>query len=250
MTDIGTVVVTGATSGIGRACAQAFSGLGARVVVTGRRRERLEALVDELPNEALALPFDVRDAAAVAAAFDGLPEGWSDVDVLVNNAGLALGKEPMHEGRLDEWTQMIETNVIGLLNVTNWVLPPMVARGRGHIINVGSNAAREVYPGGAVYCASKAAVDRITKGLRMDALGTGIRVSEIDPGMVETEFSNVRFRGDDAAASAVYEGITPLGPEDVADTVLWIATRPPHVQVADVLLYPTDQAGAGKVARR
>jgi 3-hydroxy acid dehydrogenase / malonic semialdehyde reductase len=250
MTDIGTVVVTGATSGIGRACAQAFSGLGARVVVTGRRRERLEALVEELPNEALALPFDVRDAAAVAAAFDGLPEGWSDVDVLVNNAGLALGKEPMHEGRLDEWTQMIETNVIGLLNVTNWVLPPMVARGRGHIINVGSNAAREVYPGGAVYCASKAAVDRITKGLRMDALGTGIRVSEIDPGMVETEFSNVRFRGDDAAASAVYEGITPLGPEDVADTVLWIATRPPHVQVADVLLYPTDQAGAGKVARR
>jgi 3-hydroxy acid dehydrogenase / malonic semialdehyde reductase len=250
MDDVDTVLVTGATSGIGRACAEAFSELGCRVIVTGRRRERLEAVVDELPADALPLTFDVRDAAAVATALDALPDEWATIDVLVNNAGLALGREPMQRGRLDEWTQMIETNVIGLLNVTDRVLPGMVERGHGHIINIGSSAGREVYAGGAVYCATKAAVDRITRGLRIDTLGTGVRVSEVAPGLVQTEFSNVRFRGDDEAAAAVYEGLTPLRAEDVADTVVWVATRPPHVQVADVLLYPTDQAGSGKVARR
>jgi 3-hydroxy acid dehydrogenase / malonic semialdehyde reductase len=249
MTDIETTLITGATSGIGRACAHAFSRLGSRIIATGRRAERLDQLAEQLPGEVRPLVFDVRDREQVTEALDGLPEGWRAIDVLVNNAGLALGKEPMHQGRLDEWTQMLETNVIGLLNVTNWVLPRMVERGRGHIINIGSNAGREVYPGGAVYCASKAAVDRITKGMRMDALGTGVRISEVDPGMVETEFSEIRFRGDTDAAGRVYEGLTPLSADDVAETVLWVATRPPHVQIADVLIYPTDQAGAGKVAR-
>jgi 3-hydroxy acid dehydrogenase / malonic semialdehyde reductase len=250
MSDIATTVITGATSGIGRACARAFSELGSRVIVTGRRAERLEELTGQLPGEAYPLAFDVRDRAQVTAAFDGLPDDWRQVDVLVNNAGLALGKEPMHEGNLDEWTQMVETNVLGLLHVTDWFLPKMVERGHGHVINIGSNAGREVYPGGAVYCASKAAVDRITKGMRMDALGTGIRVSEVDPGMVETEFSEIRFRGDRDAAATVYEGLQPLSPEDIAEAIVWVATRPPHVQIADMLIYPTCQAGAGKVARR
>jgi 3-hydroxy acid dehydrogenase / malonic semialdehyde reductase len=250
MSEIATTLITGATSGIGRASARAFSELGSRVIVTGRRADRLEELAEELPGEAHPLAFDVRDRAEVKAALDGLPEDWAQIDVLVNNAGLALGKEPMHEGSLDEWTQMLETNVLGLLHVTDWVLPRMVQRGQGHIINIGSNAGREVYPGGAVYCASKAAVDRITKGMRMDALGTGIRVSEVDPGMVETEFSEVRFRGDSDAASKVYEGLTPLSADDVAETIVWVATRPPHVQIADILIYPTCQAGSGKVARR
>lgn len=250
MSEIATTLITGATSGIGRASARAFSELGSRVIVTGRRADRLGELAEELPGEAHPLAFDVRDRVEVKAALDGLPEDWAQVDVLVNNAGLALGKEPMHEGSLDEWTQMLETNVLGLLHVTDWVLPRMVQRGQGHIINIGSNAGREVYPGGAVYCASKAAVDRITKGMRMDALGTGIRVSEVDPGMVETEFSEVRFRGDRDAASKVYEGLTPLSADDVAETIVWVATRPPHVQIADILIYPTCQAGSGKVARR
>lgn len=250
MTNIQTVLVTGATSGIGRACAEAFSAHGARVIITGRRAERLEEVAASLPTETLPLAFDVRDQPAALAALNELPEAWRDIDVLVNNAGLALGKEPFAQGRLDEWTQMIETNVIGLLTVTSAVLPGMVERGRGHVINIGSNAGREVYPGGAVYCASKAAVDRITKGMRMDLLGSGVRVSEVDPGMVETEFSEIRFRGDRDAASAVYAGLTPLTAADIADTVLWVATQPPHVQIADVLVYPTDQAGSGKVARR
>jgi 3-hydroxy acid dehydrogenase / malonic semialdehyde reductase len=250
MSDIATTLITGATSGIGRACARAFSDLGSRVIVTGRRAERLEELAEELPGAAHPLAFDVRDREQVAAALDGLPEDWQRIDVLVNNAGLALGKEPMHEGSLDEWTQMLETNVLGLLHVTDRILPKMVERGHGHVINIGSNAGREVYPGGAVYCASKAAVDRITKGMRMDALGTGIRVSEVDPGMVETEFSEVRFRGDRDAAAKVYAGLTPLSPEDIAEAIVWVATRPPHVQIADMLIYPTSQAGSGKVARR
>jgi len=245
-----TVLITGATSGIGRACAEAFSAHGSRVIITGRRADRLESVAASLPGESLTLAFDVRDQATTLATLADLPEGWREIDILVNNAGLALGKEPFAQGRLDEWTQMIETNVIGLLTVTSAVLPGMVARGSGHVINIGSNAGREVYAGGAVYCASKAAVDRITKGMRLDLLGSGVRVSEVDPGMVETEFSEVRFRGDSDAASAVYAGLTPLSAMDVAETVLWIATRPAHVQIADVLIYPTDQAGSGKVARR
>lgn len=245
-----TVLITGATSGIGEACAAAFSANGSRVIITGRRADRLEQVAAALPGESLPLVFDVRDQAKTLATLADLPAGWRDVDVLVNNAGLALGKEPFHQGRLDEWTQMIETNVIGLLTVTSAVLPGMVERGRGHVINIGSNAGREVYPGGAVYCASKAAVDRITKGMRMDLLGSGVRVSEVDPGMVETEFSQVRFRGDEDAAAAVYAGLTPLSAMDIAETVVWVATRPSHVQIADILVYPTDQAGSGKVARR
>lgn len=211
-----TVLITGATSGIGRACAEVFSANGARVIITGRRADRLASVADSLPGESLTLAFDVREQATTLAMLAALPDEWREIDILVNNAGLALGKEPFAQGRLDEWTQMIETNVIGLLTVTSALLPDMVARGSGHVINIGSNAGREVYAGGAVYCASKAAVDRITKGMRLDLLGSGVRVSEVDPGMVETEFSEIRFRGDSAAASAVYEGLTPLSAMDIA----------------------------------
>jgi 3-hydroxy acid dehydrogenase / malonic semialdehyde reductase len=244
-----TVLITGATSGIGRACAETFSALGSRVIATGRREDRLDELAAELPGEVHTMTFDVRRRDQVDTAFASLPTAWQEVDLLVNNAGLAIGKEPMQEGVLDEWIQMVETNVIGLLQVTSHVLPGMVQRGSGHVINIGSNAGRETYPGGAVYCASKAAVDRITKGMRMDVLGTGVKVSTVDPGMVETEFSTVRFRGDEDQAGATYAGLTPLSAHDIAETVSWVATRPAHVQVAEVLVYPTAQAGSGKVAR-
>jgi NADP-dependent 3-hydroxy acid dehydrogenase YdfG len=168
----------------------------------------------------------------------------------VNNAGLARGKTPVHKDDPDDWDQMLDTNVRGLLNVSAAVLPGMVERGSGHVINVGSNAGREVYPGGTVYCATKAAVERITRGMRMDVLGSGVKISEVDPGMVETEFSLVRFDGDEAAADAVYQGVTPLQAADIANVVTWITNQPPHVVIADVLVYPLDQAGSGKLARR
>jgi len=250
MQDRSTVLITGATSGIGQACAEVFSAHGARVIIAGRRADRLESLAATLPGECLALPFDVRDQATTLSVLNDLPEDWRDIDILVNNAGLALGTERFPRERLDDWTQMIETNVIGLLTVTSAILPGMVERGRGHVINIGSNAAREMYPRGAVYCATKAAVDRITKGMRIDLLGSGVRVSEVDPGMTETEFSEVRLRGDSEAAAEVYAGLTPLTATDVAETILWVATRPAHVQIADILILPTDQAGAGRLARR
>lgn len=245
-----TVMITGASSGIGKACAEVFSAHGARVIITGRRASRLDDLVAALPGEGFALSFDVRDQEGALSALSDLPMGWQEVDILVNNAGLALGTKRFPQERLNDWTQMIETNVLGLLTVTSAILPGMVERGSGHIINVGSNAAREMYPRGAVYCATKAAVDRITKGMRIDLLGSGIRVSQVDPGMTETEFSEVRLQGDRIAAEEIYAGLTPLTAADVANTVHWIATQPPHVQIADVLILPTDQAGAGKLARR
>ena len=245
-----TVLVTGASSGIGEACARAFSAAGARVVLAARRDDRLRALAAALPGEAHTIVLDVRDRASVSAAIAALPEAWSGVDVLVNNAGLAAGFGPLPDNDPDDWDRMLDTNVRGLLAVTHAVVPGMVARGRGHVINIGSIAGHETYPGGAVYCATKAAVDRITAGLRMDLLGTGVRVSTVDPGMVETEFSVVRFGGDRDRADRVYAGMTPLTADDVADTVVWIADRPLHVQVAEVLLLPTDQAAATRVARR
>ncbi len=245
-----TVVVTGASSGIGAACAEAFAAVGARLVICARRSDRLRDLAERLPTEVHPVALDVRDRAAVDAAFAALPTQWRDVDVLVNNAGLAAGLAPLQDGDPDDWDVTIDTNVKGLLYVTRAVVPAMVARGAGHVVNVGSIAGREAYPGGAVYCATKAAVDRITRALRMDLLGTGVRVSTVDPGLVETEFSVVRFAGDRDRADAVYRGMTPLTADDVAEAVVWVADRPAHVQVAEVVLLPTDQASATRVARR
>ena len=244
------VLVTGASSGIGRACAEAFLAGGDRVVAAARRTERLADLHAEHGDAVLPLTLDVRDRAQVSAALTSLPAEWTPIDVLVNNAGLAAGRGPIHTDDPDDWDRMLDTNVRGLLNVSACVLPGMVERGAGHVVNIGSNAGREVYPGGAVYCATKAAVERITRGMRMDVLGSGVRVSQVDPGMVETEFSVVRFHGDEAAADAVYRGVTPLQAADIANVVTWIANQPPHVVIADVLVYPLDQAGSGKLARR
>jgi 3-hydroxy acid dehydrogenase / malonic semialdehyde reductase len=244
-----TVLVTGATSGIGRACAHAFAARGARLVLCGRREDRLAQVAGELDAEVHTFLLDVRDRAAVDASIGGLPAQWSAVDVLVNNAGLAAGFSPLPEDDPGDWDRMIDTNVRGLLNVTRAVLPGMVGRGRGQVVNIGSIAGHETYPNGAVYCATKAAVDRITKGLRMDLLGTGVRVATVDPGMVETEFSVVRFHGDRARADEVYRGVTPLGADDVAEAVVWVADRPAHVQVAEVVILATDQASATLVNR-
>lgn len=247
-----TVLVTGASSGIGEACARRFAERGARVLLCARRLDRVAALGAELggPGEAHAFALDVRDRAAVDAAVAALPPQWQAVDILVNNAGLAAGFGRLPDNDPDDWDRMLDTNVKGLLNVTRAVVPGMVARGGGHVVNIGSVAGHETYPGGAVYCASKAAVDRITKGLRLDLLGTGVKVSTVDPGLVETEFSLVRFRGDAEFAARVYEGMTPLTADDVAETVVWVADRPAHVQVAEVLLFPADQAAATAVHRR
>ncbi|HWH33676.1 MAG TPA: SDR family NAD(P)-dependent oxidoreductase [Egibacteraceae bacterium] len=245
-----TVLVTGASSGIGEACARRFAAAGARLLLCARRAGRLEALAAELDTDVHAFALDVRDRDAVGAAVAALPEGWRDVDVLVTNAGLAAGFGPLPDNDPDDWDRMLDTNVKGLLHVTRAVVPGMVARGGGHVINVGSVAGHETYPGGAVYCASKAAVDRITKGLRLDLLGSGVKVSTVDPGLVETEFSVVRFGGDADAAARVYHGMTPLTADDVAETVVWVADRPAHVQVAEVLLFPADQAAATAVHRR
>jgi len=249
-----TVLITGASAGIGAACARAFAGAGARLLLAARRTDRLEALAAELRDthgaEPHLLALDVSDADAVARVLGGLPREWEEVDVLVNNAGLGRGLDRVYEGDPVEWDEMLDTNVKGLLHVTRAVVPGMVRRGRGHVINLGSVAGHEVYPGGAVYCATKHAVKAITQGLRMDLLGTGVRVSTVDPGMVETEFSVVRFRGDRERADRVYAGMTPLTPDDVADAILWCATRPPHVNIDEVILKPVDQASAALVHRR
>lgn len=249
----GTVLVTGASAGIGQACARAFAAAGARLVLTARRYERLEALAAELReahgSECLLLELDVRDREAVFAAVQGLPAEWAAIDVLVNNAGLGRGVDKLFAGDVDGWDEMVDTNVKGLLYVTRAVTPGMVERGRGHVINLGSVAGHEVYPGGAVYCSTKHAVGAITRGLRMDLLGTGVRVSTVDPGMVETEFSVVRFGGDAERAASVYRDMTPLTAADIADTVLWVATRPAHVNIDEVIIKPTDQASATLVHR-
>lgn len=240
-----TVLITGASSGIGAACAAAFAKAGARLVLCARRRDRLGDMAAQLDAEVELLELDVRDRDAVIAALGDR----GDIDLLLNNAGLASGFAPLQEGDPDDWDRMIDTNVKGVLNVTRAVVPGMVTRGRGHVINLGSIAGAETYPNGAVYCATKAALDRITAGLRMDLLGTGIRVSTIDPGLVETEFSVVRFHGDADRAAQVYDGMTPLTADDIAEAVVWVADRPSHVQIAQVVMLPTDQASATRVAR-
>ncbi|MCP3979614.1 MAG: SDR family oxidoreductase [bacterium] len=247
------VMITGATAGVGEACARAFAREHCRVIVAARRTERLERLVRELREDGapgvLAVSLDVRNAEDVFTVVNGLGDDWKAIDVLVNNAGLSRGMDPLHSGSLDDWNEMIDTNVKGLLHIDRAVTPAMVARGSGHVIHIGSIAGREVYPGGNVYCATKHAVRALTDGLRQDLLGTGVRVTSIDPGLIDTEFSVVRFHGDDKRAKAVYRGMTPLTAEDVAEAVLFAATRPPHVNVADMMLLPADQASATQVHR-
>lgn len=243
------VFVTGASSGIGEACAEAFAGAGARLLLCARRVQRLHTLAERLRSlhnaDVHAFELDVRDADAVTSRIAGLPESWQSIDVLVNNAGLARDLSAVHEGAVPDWDDMIDTNVKGLLYVTRAVVPRMVERGQGHVIQIGSIAGHIVYPGGTVYCASKHAVHAINTGLKMDLLGTGVRVSTVDPGMTETEFSIVRFHGDEERAGAVYEHVTPLTGADVADAVLYCATRPPHVNINEVVLMPVDQSYAG-----
>jgi serine 3-dehydrogenase len=246
-----TVLITGASAGIGAACARAFAAQGARLVLAARRVERMRELAAELEGADVHLvELDVRDSEAVAATLGALPAAWAEIDVLVNNAGLGRGVEKVQEGTTEGWDEMVDTNVKGLLYVTRAVTPSMVARGRGHVVNIGSVAGHEVYPGGAVYCATKHAVGAITRGMRMDLLGTGVRVTTVDPGMVETEFSVVRFHGDEERAKKVYANMTPLTPADVADAVVWAATRPARVNIDEIILKPTDQASVTLVHRR
>lgn len=247
------MLITGATSGIGKACAQLFGREKYRVIVTGRREARLARLKDELyatyGGEIYTLHFDVRNQAEVELAIKSLPENWKQVDILINNAGLAAGKDPIQSGRRDNWERMIDTNIKGVLYVSEQIIPQMIARNNGHIVNIGSTAGKETYPGGNVYCATKHAVEAITEGMRQDLLPHNIRVSRVCPGMVETEFSLVRFDGDQQKADATYTGMQPLHPEDVADAIFYIVTRPPHICVNDLVLLPTAQANSYLVNR-
>jgi len=247
------VFVTGASSGIGEACARAFAREGANVLMCARRLEKIEALArfleDKYAVTTHAFRLDVRDRAAVERAVADLPPFWSTIDILVNNAGLSRGLGKLHAGEFQDWEEMIDTNVKGLLYVTRTILPGMVKRNSGHVINMGSIAGHQLYPGGNVYCASKFAVTALSEGLRMDLLGTNVRVSSVDPGLVATEFSEVRFRGDTARAAQTYVNMRPLKGEDVADAVIFCATRPPHVDVAQIIIMPTDQASVNHVHR-
>ena len=247
-------LVTGATSGFGLATARALAAEGCHVAITGRREDRLRATAAEIAKghkvETVPLRFDVRDLAQVRSALEGAPGLLGKLDILVNNAGLALALDPLQAGDPADWDQMIDTNVKGLLYVSRTVLPGMVERERGHVVNIGSIAGHQTYAGGAVYSATKYAVRAITDALRYDVLGKGIRVSNVEPGLAETEFGEVRFKGDAARAKTVYEGMTALSAEDVAEAVVWCLTRPAHVNVQSVLILPTDQASAHAVNRR
>jgi len=242
------VFITGASAGIGEASALAFAREGARLLLTARRLERLEKHRTQLMEAGATavhnIELDVRDYDAVQNAVAELPAEWQAIEILVNNAGLSRGLDKMYEGKREDWDEMIDTNVKGLLYVTRAVVPGMVERGKGHIINMGSTAGEMTYPNGAVYCASKAAERALNDGLRQDLLGTAVRVTSIDPGMVETDFSLVRFRGDAERAAKVYQGLTPLSPEDIADAIVWSATRPAHVNIARVVLTTIDQANS------
>ena len=246
------VLITGATSGIGEACARKFAQGGYDVIITGRRAQLLANLKKELEAEGvrvLALAFDVRNRNAATAAINSLPLEWQQIDVLINNAGLALGLEPEYEGSFEDWETMIDTNIKGLLTMTRLVVPRMVKRDSGHVINIGSVAGDAAYAGGNVYCGTKAAVKTITDGLRIDLAHTSVRVTNVKPGLVETHFSNVRFHGNDSRAEKVYEGVKPLTGADIAEIVFYAASAPAHVQIAEVLVLATHQAN-GSVLHR
>lgn len=242
------VFITGATSGIGKACAEEFARAGSNLILSARRIDLLNSITEELKKEfgvkVFSFQLDVRDRAAVESAVASLPEEWKNIDILINNAGLAIGMNKFYEDNPDNWEPMIDTNIKGLLYVSRAIVPLMVKRNSGHIINLGSIAGHEAYPKGSVYCATKHAVDAITQSLRMDLVETKIRVSSIDPGMVETNFSVIRFEGDTEKAKNVYKGLDPLTGKDIAETIVFMASRPPHVVIADVIIYPTNQASA------
>lgn len=243
-------MITGASSGIGRACAIKFHNAGYRVVITGRNVGAILSLKDELGADVYPLIFDVRERETAEAAVASLPDDWRDIDVLVNNAGLALGLEPEYEGDYRDWDTMIDTNIKGLLTMTRCVVPGMIERGRGHVINIGSVAGDAAYANGNVYCATKAAVKAVTDGLRIDVAHTPLRVTLLKPGLVETNFSRVRFHGDEERADNVYKGITPLTGDDIADAALYAAQAPAHVQIAEVLILATHQASGSVCVRK
>ena len=244
------VLITGATSGIGLACARKFAANGDKLILTGRNEQRLAEIKKELDTAVITLAFDVRNREEAEAQISSLPADWQNIDVLVNNAGLALGLEPEYEGDLDNWGTMIDTNIKGLLTMTRLVVPGMVKRNHGHIINVGSVAGDAAYAGGNVYCATKAAVKALSDGLRIDVADTAIRVTNLKPGLVETNFSNVRFRGDNERAANVYKGIKPLTGDDIADVAVYAANAPAHVQIAEVLILATHQASGSVIVRK
>ncbi len=241
-----TALITGATSGIGKATAELFASNGINLVVCGRRQERLDILRDTWKGTVKihTLNFDVSDRASVFEAIASIPEEFKNIDILINNAGNAHGLDPIEKGNLDDWDAMLDINVKGLLYVSKAILPEMIQRKSGHIINIGSTAGKEVYPNGNVYCASKHAVDAINQGMRIDLNQYGIRVGAINPGLVDTEFSEVRFKGDTKRAKNVYAGFQPLRPEDIADIILFVISRPPHVNIADLIVMPTAQASS------
>lgn len=242
------VLVTGATSGIGVATAEIFAKNNYNLILTGRRKDRLDEICSKLENEynikTLSLCFDIRNKKEVEKHILGLGGDWNNIDILVNNAGLAAGLAEIQNGSIDDWEQMIDTNVKGLLYISKIVASKMIEQKSGHIVNIGSIAGKEAYPMGNVYCGTKHAVDAITKGMRMDLVKHGIKVSQVCPGMVDTEFSLVRFKGDKEKADSVYKGLTPLYAEDIADTIYYIVTRPAHVNINDILIMPTAQASA------
>lgn len=247
------VMVTGATSGIGEACARKFARGGYNVIITGRRKEKLDTLRRELENmgaEVLAMEFDVRERASARKAVDFLKGKWANINVLINNAGLALGLDKEYEGSFEDWDTMIDTNIKGLLNMTRFVVPGMVERNEGHIIDIGSVAGDAAYANGNVYCATKAAVKALSDGLRIDVAESNVRVTNLKPGLVQTNFSNVRFHGDDARAESVYKGVKPLTGDDIADVAFYAASAPAHVQIAEVLILATHQANGSVIVRK
>ena len=248
-----TVLITGATSGIGIACARKFAANGDRLILTGRNVDALAEIRNELTEkgaEVMTLTFDVRDREAAKKCLDSLPREWQVIDVLVNNAGLALGLEPEYKGSFEDWETMIDTNIKGLLTMTRLVVPGMVERNSGHVINIGSVAGDAAYAGRHVYCTTKAAVKTITDGLRIDVADTAVRVTNLKPGLVETNFSNVRFHGDTGRAANVYKGIQPLTGDDIADVAVYAANAPAHVQIAEVLILATHQASGSVIVRK
>ncbi len=247
-------LITGATSGIGKATALKLAENNFDIIITGRRKNLLNKLEKQIKEttkaNVISLNFDIRNKSEVGKNIDTLPENWEKIDVLINNAGLALGVNPIYSGEIDDWETMIDTNVKGLLYISRKIMPMMIAQGYGHIVNLCSIAGKEVYPNGNIYCATKHAVDALTKAMRIDLNKFGIKVTSISPGMVDTEFSNVRYKGDNEKAKTVYNGFTPLYADDIAESILFAATRPKHVNIADMLIFPTAQANSSVVNKK